>query len=137
MRRSMMFAAVAVALAVTAARADAQATLGSTNAFTSSLATPTGRMNPYGADAMARINAASRAPIPVTSGNAIVRPDLEWVPDRYVPVTGGGTAMVPGHWEQRLSPREVYVPPIVIVTPGTQETIPAGVRPPVDQRQGP
>jgi hypothetical protein len=63
-----------------------------------------------------------------------------WVPDRIVPVPGqAGGALVPGHWERRLSDREHYVPPLVIRTPdGKTTTVPAGVAPPPDQRpQGP
>ena len=63
-----------------------------------------------------------------------------WVPDRIVPIPGqtGGGALVPGHWERRLSDREHYVPPLVIRTPdGRTTTLPAGVAPPPEQRQGP
>ena len=62
-----------------------------------------------------------------------------WVPDRLVPIPGqAGGAMVPGHWERRISDREHYVPPLVIRTPdGRTTTLPAGVAPPPDQRQGP
>ena len=62
-----------------------------------------------------------------------------WVPDRIIPVPGqAGGALVPGHWERRLSDREHYVPPLVIRTPdGRTTTLPAGVAPPPDQRQSP
>jgi hypothetical protein len=120
--------------------AAAQASLGlpPAGASPSSLATPTGRTN-ITTDATAKINAASRAPIPVASGYVIVRPDLQWVPDRYVAVPGAPQGvLVPGHWEQRLSDREVYVPPLPIIVPGGgSQTIPAGVRPPANQRTEP
>ena len=62
-----------------------------------------------------------------------------WVPDRIVPVPDQpGGAVVPGHWERRLSDRENYVPPLTATTPdGRIFTVPGGVMPPPDQRQGP
>jgi hypothetical protein len=119
--------------------AHAQASLGSTSAFTSSLITPTGRTN-ITTEAVAKINAASRRPIAVTPEPVVVRPDTMWVPDRYVPIPGaqGGLVLVPGHWERRISDREVYVPPLPIANPaGGSQTIPAGVHPPADQRLSP
>ena len=137
-------AAVAFLAAVAAApqAVQAQATvpgasLPGAGSFTSNLATPTGRTN-ITTEATGKINAASRAPLPVTSAPAIVRPDLQWVPDRYVSVPGAPQGvLVPGHWEQRLPSGNVYVPPIVIVNPGGQQLFPAGVRPPADQRTEP
>src|SRR5687767_10287308 len=44
----------------------------------------------------------------------------------------------PGHWERRLSDRQHYVPPLTVTTPdGRVHTVPGGVVPPPDQRQGP
>ena len=62
-----------------------------------------------------------------------------WVPDRFVPVPGqAGSALVPGHWERRISPNENYVPPLVITGPdGRTTTRPAGVERPPEQRQSP
>ena len=76
-----------------------------------------------------------QAPLPTVS-----RPDSVWVPDRQLPdVVHGGTLLVPGHWERRLSDREYYAPPLTICGSATGEcvTIPAGVRPPPTERQAP
>ena len=134
----VVFAAVAVAPRVANAQATVPgATLPGASSSRSTLATPTGRTN-ITTEATGKINAASRAPLPVTSAPAIVRPDLTWVPDRYVSVPGAPQGvLVPGHWEQRLPSGDVYVPPIVIVNPGGQQLFPAGVRPPADQRTEP
>jgi hypothetical protein len=62
-----------------------------------------------------------------------------WVPDRIVPVPDQpGGAIVPGHWERRLSEREHYVPPLTATTPdGRVFTVPGGVMLPPEQRQSP
>jgi hypothetical protein len=127
---SLTFAAVAAAIPQHVA---AQASLGFP-----SLVTPTGRTN-ITTDATAKINAASRAPIPLATGHVVIRPDLQWVPDRYVSVPGAPQGvLVPGHWERRLSSGDVYVPPLPITMPGGEaQTIPAGVRAPADQRVTP
>lgn len=103
-----------------------------------SLATPTGRTN-ITTEATAKINAVSRAPIPVAPRQVILRPDLQWVPDRYVSVPGAPQGvLVPGHWERRTASGEVHVPPLPITMPGGGlQTIPAGVRAPADQRLDP
>lgn len=138
----MALTALVAALTLGAQRAEAQATVpGATlpgpGSYTSTLTTPTGRTN-ITTESTARINAASRAPIPVTPGVVVVRPDLQWVPDRYVSVPGAPQGvLVPGHWEQRLPGGDVYVPPIAVVNPGGQQTFPAGVRSPVEQRVEP
>jgi hypothetical protein len=135
--RSIVAVLVLAAVAVEPHVANAQATLPGASSSRSTLATPTGRTN-ITTEATSKINAASRAPLPVTSAPAIVRPDLQWVPDRYVSVPGAPQGvLVPGHWEQRLPSGDVYVPPIVIVNPGGQQIFPAGVRPPADQRTEP
>jgi hypothetical protein len=42
------------------------------------------------------------------------------------------------HWERRTSEREYYVPPLVGRTQdGGAVNVPAGTRPPVEERQGP
>ena len=133
-------AAVVAVGALAPSTASAQASAGSFNSFTSSLATPTGRTN-VTADSVAKINAASTRGLPVPPPPAtMIRHDLTWVPDRYVPIPGaaGALVFVPGHWERRLSEREVYVPPLPITQPvAGPQTIPAGVHPPADQRQTP
>lgn len=94
---------------------------------------------PTTASIVERLNAASMRPLATPPARDIVRPDLLWVPDRWVAVPGApGGVLVPGHWEQRLSEREVYVPPLVISSPtGESSMIPAGVRPPADSRVSP
>ncbi len=86
------------------------------------------------------INAASRQPIPTVGPREVTRPDTLWVPDRWIPAPGtGGAALVPGHWERRISDRESYVPPLTTVNPadGSLQVFPAGVRPPAEERREP
>jgi hypothetical protein len=47
--------------------------------------------------------------------------------------------MVPGHWEQRLSEREMSVPTLVVTDPATGAitVVPGGVKAPVESRTGP
>lgn len=70
---------------------------------------------------------------------APTRSDMIWVPDRNVPVPGvPGIVLVPGHWEQRLSDHEVYVPPLTGRTEdGGTIQLPAGRRLPPDERVSP
>jgi hypothetical protein len=90
--------------------------------------------------AVDQINAMSRAPVPTVGPREVARPDMLWVPDRWIaaPATGGA-ALVPGHWERRISDRESYVPPLTGVNPadGSQTVYPAGVRPPAGERREP
>jgi hypothetical protein len=85
--------------------------------------------------AVDEINGMSNRPVPTTSrAPAVAAPDSVWVPDRYLGVQGG-TVFVPGHWERIVSPREVYVPTLTVTRPdGQAETVPGGVRPPVEER---
>ena len=90
--------------------------------------------------AVEQINAASRAPVPTVAPREATRPDMLWVPDRYIPTEGtGGAALVPGHWERRVSDRESYAPPLTAVNPtdGSRTVYPAGVRPPAEERREP
>jgi hypothetical protein len=90
--------------------------------------------------AVDQINAASRRPLPTLAAPPAPRSDLIWVPDRYVPAPGAPHGVrVPGHWEQRLSDQQFYVPPLMICAPGTAvcQTAPAGVKGPVELRQTP
>ncbi|MBI2206676.1 MAG: hypothetical protein HYU41_22805 [Candidatus Rokubacteria bacterium] len=107
----------------------------------SAIATPTGRGTNPNADLSQRVQSMPLTPVAPSSPGAAVamRPDMMWVPDRYVPVPGAPQGvLVPGHWEQRLSDRSVSVPTLTIVHPaGESSVIPAGVRPPADQRIGP
>ncbi len=90
--------------------------------------------------AVDQINAASRAPLPTVAPREVVRPDTVWVPDRWIPTpVTGGAALVPGHWERRISERESSVPPLTAVNPadGSLAVFPAGVRPPAQERREP
>ena len=87
-----------------------------------------------------RINAASRAPLPVLPAAPPVRSDMVWVRDRYVQLPSGPTpAHVPGHWERGIADREVYAPPTSITDPGrgTVELIPGRITVPAESRVGP
>lgn len=77
---------------------------------------------------------------PVPQAPISAPPASVWVPARRVVLPGGGVeqVLVPGHYERVISPTQVAVPPLVIHTPSGQTiTIPAGDRPPADQRIGP
>ena len=77
---------------------------------------------------------------PVPQAPVTPPPASVWVPARRVTLPGAGLeeVLVPGHYERVISPSQVAVPPLVIDTPsGRSITIPAGERPPVDQRMGP
>ena len=90
--------------------------------------------------AVDQINATSRAPVPTVGPHEVVRPETIWVPDRWIPSPGtGGAALVPGHWERRVSDRESYTPPLTAVNPadGSLLIFPAGVRPPAEARREP
>ncbi len=89
--------------------------------------------------AIDRINSMSRAPIPTVTPRETVRPDSVWVPDRWIPQPAGGQALVPGHWERRISEHESYAPPLTSVNPadGSRTVYPAGVRPPAEERREP
>ena len=90
--------------------------------------------------AVDQINATSRQAVPTVGPRQIVRPETVWVPDRWIPAPGtGGAALVPGHWERRISDRESYAPPLTGVNPadGSLLVFPAGVRPPAEERREP
>lgn len=138
-------AAVVIALTTAAAAAPAQtlfapSTVGEALSR-SVIATPTGRGTNPNVGLSQRVQSMPLTPVaPSSPGVAVaIRPDMVWVPDRYVPVPGAPPGvLVPGHWEQRISDCAVYVPPLTIVHPaGESSVIPAGVRPPADERVGP
>ena len=82
----------------------------------------------------------SLATRPVPQAAAPAAPVSVWVPPRWIVLPGSGReqVVVPGHYERVISPTQVAVPPLVIDTPsGRTITIPAGERPPADQRIGP
>lgn len=90
--------------------------------------------------AVNQMNAASMRGTPSVASRPVVRDSMIWVPARLVPLPGQGTVMVPGHWERRLDDgRQVHVPslPVRDLATGATTTLPAGVRPPVDERVGP
>ena len=90
--------------------------------------------------AVDQINATSRLTVPTVGPRDVARPETIWVPDRWIPTPGtGGAALVPGHWERRVSDRESYTPPLTAVNPadGSLLIFPAGVRPPAEARREP
>jgi len=88
--------------------------------------------------AVNQMNATSMRPLPPAAPRPVVRDSMMWVPARVVPVPGEPAgAVVPGHWERRLPDTgAVFVPPLTIFRPstGTYESVPAGIRPPPEQR---
>jgi hypothetical protein len=86
-----------------------------------------------------RLNRSSMRPLPPLPPVATPRPDSIWVPDRYLSLPApAGQVHVPGHWEQPVSPHEVYAPPLAgRASDGTLLFFPAGVRPTPDARQAP
>ncbi len=89
--------------------------------------------------AVNQMNATSMRGVPSTPPIAGGGDSAIWVPARVVRVPGEGTVSVPAHWERHLDGRDVYVPSLVVRNPatGATETVPAGIRPPTDQRIGP
>ena len=104
----------------------------------SQMKSPPGGTTPSGA-MFDRLHDATTRGVPQVPPPTVPTPAETWVPDRYVQVPGtDGFVQVPGHWERRLSDHEVYTPPLLGRTPnGDSINFPAGVRPPVDERQGP
>lgn len=77
-------------------------------------------------------------PVPQAPTPPTARAGDVWVPDRYVSDPADGRLItVPGHWERRLPSGETYAPPITICGSTGCTTLPAGVRPPPEQRQAP
>jgi hypothetical protein len=85
-----------------------------------------------------QLERAVRQPPPSLPPAMAPRQDSVWVPDRYLD-RPGGTFHVPGHWEQRLTPQQHYVPPLTVCNSGSGACaqVPAGVRPPPEVRSGP
>jgi hypothetical protein len=89
--------------------------------------------------AVSQMNAMSMRPLPSLAPRPVVRDSMVWVPTRMA-THSGEAVMVPAHWERRLPDTgQVHVPPLTIVRPstGATETVPAGVRPPADERAAP
>ena len=89
--------------------------------------------------AVNQMNATSMRGVPTVTSRPVVRDTLVWVPARVVPLPGEGSVIVPAHWERRLDGHQVHVPPLILSNPvtGATTTLPAGIRPPVDERFGP
>jgi hypothetical protein len=89
--------------------------------------------------AVNQMNSMSTRPLPSVAPRPVVREPMVWVPDRQVRLPGEGTVVVPGHWERRLDGHDLHVPPLTVRNPdtGATTTLPAGTRPPVDERLGP
>jgi len=90
--------------------------------------------------AVDQINRQSTQPLPSASSRDVPRSDQVWVPDRIVTIAGEPTpVLVPGHWERRINDREFDVPALTIFRPstGAHETVPGGVRGPVETRPAP
>jgi hypothetical protein len=89
--------------------------------------------------AVNQMNATSTRPLPSYVPREVVRERNVWVPARTVPLPGQGRVSVPGHFERRLDNGDVYVPPLTIRDPatGATTTLPAGTRPPSDDRLAP
>lgn len=107
-------------------------------AFAQTPAPSPGGLRPQ--DPLDALRDSTRRPLPTVPPRAAPPPGRDvWVPDRHVTVPGVPDPVhVPGHWERRVSEREVYTPPLVGVTPdGTPVLIPGGVRPVPELRQSP
>jgi hypothetical protein len=97
--------------------------------------TPPGGTTP-GGPILDRLREQSTRPLPQVPPAPPPRgPDQIWVPEQRVRVPGvQGDVRVPGHWEQRLSGDEVYVPPLtgqapdgrIIQFPAGQRRVPPG-----------
>jgi hypothetical protein len=85
-----------------------------------------------------QINRSVTRPVPqAPPPSSVWRPSQVWIPDRFVsdPVDGRMVHM-PGHWERVLPSGELYAPPVTICgSTGVCTTIPAGVRPPLEQQR--
>ena len=90
------------------------------------------------AAALRQVKAAAMRPAP--SVPAPARPREEWVPERRVWVSGLGVfAVVPGHWERRMSDTQSEAPPLTIFREDDRAplTVLGGERPRADLRSSP
>ncbi len=92
-----------------------------------------------GSGAAKQIERGVRHPLPpLPPAPAPPRPGSVWVPDRYLGAPEGGALHVPGHWEQRRADGQYDVPPLTVCdSAGRCATLPAAVKPPVEQRVEP
>jgi hypothetical protein len=89
--------------------------------------------------AVNQMNATSMRPLPSVAPPPAVAETMIWVPTRVVPLPGQGTVVAPGHWERRLDAHEVHVPSLDVrnLQTGATTVLPAGIRPPAEERVGP
>ena len=94
------------------------------------------------ADGMAvtlqQVKARAMRPLPRLPAPA--QPREEWVSERRVWLPGLGVfAVVPGHWERRLTETQSAVPPLTVFREGGHAplAVPAGERLPADLRSAP
>jgi hypothetical protein len=84
-----------------------------------------------------QIERGVRRPLPPLGPAPAPRADSVWVPDRWMG-TPDGVFRVPGHWEQRRADGGYDVPPLTACdAAGRCVNMPAGVKPPVEQRVEP
>lgn len=91
-----------------------------------------------GASALQRAKALALRPLPALP--APEPPREVWVSERRVWVSGLGVyAIVPGHWERRISDTQSLVPSLTIFREADRAPLilPAGERPPAEARSGP
>lgn len=91
-----------------------------------------------GSAAVRQVKAMAMRPAP--SAPAPAQPREEWVSERRVWVTGLGVfAVVPGHWERRVSSTQSSVPSLTIFREADRAplTVHGGERLPADLRSGP
>ena len=77
--------------------------------------------------AVDQIRSSSMKSVPVPPAPVAPRPDMVWVPDRYVSIPGHPTGVhVPGHWVRVTPDGRVIAPPLTGTVPGTGaiETLP-------------
>ncbi len=82
----------------------------------------------------------ARAMRPLSRVPAPAQPREEWVSERRVWLPGLGVfAVVPGHWERRLTETQSAVPPLTVFRESDRAplTVPGGERPPADLRSAP
>src|SRR6266852_4659144 len=80
--------------------------------------------------AVDQIERSVTRPVPQAPAAPVEQSPNVWVPDRFLPDPAqGGTSLVPGHWDRRLSDGQYYAPPSTACNSasGACSTAPAGV----------